>query len=359
MEELQDAIEDAQYVNAIHAVEDGPRPVLPWEIPTEEQLAEWKANVLSKNSTGSPEPFGFEWTLSHALGLFLFSAYLKESLDEYAEINFIEEVIRWKQTHGRFRAEITELIVTNYLSPLPKSTTAEVNVPSQQTSATSVSGPENEPSNHDAPKSKRNFPPKTEINEFDLALNPLKFSAEEIQELRSQNSDPSFSKNCLGLDGQVLDNILKKVEKLKNAPGYNHLSSRQLKYNEGGDKVGEGAKESSPESPAKQRSLRHISVICNDLPENLFDQAEAIIAENIREKYWLGFQGSEYHSKLLNFLWFQDRKVVEEDFFVMRVLGRGGFGLVTGKCPVFIDISHLLMKKLSQQNRLIPFQQNW
>jgi hypothetical protein len=35
MEELQDAIEDAQYLSAVSSVEDGPRPVLPWEIPTE------------------------------------------------------------------------------------------------------------------------------------------------------------------------------------------------------------------------------------------------------------------------------------------------------------------------------------
>ena len=33
MEELQDAIEDAQYVNAISNVDDGPRPVLPWPRP--------------------------------------------------------------------------------------------------------------------------------------------------------------------------------------------------------------------------------------------------------------------------------------------------------------------------------------
>lgn len=48
MEELQDAIEDAQYVSAISSVEDGPRPVLPWPDPEEEDLAAWKAKVLSK-----------------------------------------------------------------------------------------------------------------------------------------------------------------------------------------------------------------------------------------------------------------------------------------------------------------------
>ena len=55
MEELQDAIEDAQYVNAIATQEDGPRPVLPWEKPTEEQLQEWEV----KNSHFDD----FEWAI--------------------------------------------------------------------------------------------------------------------------------------------------------------------------------------------------------------------------------------------------------------------------------------------------------
>ena len=39
-------------------------------------------------------------------------------------------------------------------------------------------------------------------------------------------------------------------------------------------------------------------------------------------------------TKLLNFLWFHDRTVVEEDFFIIRILGRGGFGLVHGECII-------------------------
>eukprot|EP00568_Trieres_chinensis_P014499 CAMPEP_0183325702 /NCGR_PEP_ID=MMETSP0160_2-20130417/80212_1 /TAXON_ID=2839 ORGANISM="Odontella Sinensis, Strain Grunow 1884" /NCGR_SAMPLE_ID=MMETSP0160_2 /ASSEMBLY_ACC=CAM_ASM_000250 /LENGTH=57 /DNA_ID=CAMNT_0025493529 /DNA_START=127 /DNA_END=296 /DNA_ORIENTATION=- len=56
MEELQDAIEDAQYVNAISNVEDGPRPVIPWEKPTEEQIAEWK-DRLRKRDKENPEEY--------------------------------------------------------------------------------------------------------------------------------------------------------------------------------------------------------------------------------------------------------------------------------------------------------------
>jgi hypothetical protein len=69
----------------------------------------------------------------------------------------------------------------------------------------------------------------------------------------------------------------------------------------------------------------------NTLPEDMFDEAVVIIVEIMKEKHWKGFLESEQYTKLLNFLWFRDRTVVEEDFFLMRVLGRGGFGLVTGE----------------------------
>ena len=56
MEELQDAIEDAQYVNAIATQEEGPRPVLAWEIPTEEQLAAWETKINESKDENGAQP---------------------------------------------------------------------------------------------------------------------------------------------------------------------------------------------------------------------------------------------------------------------------------------------------------------
>ena len=75
MEELQDAIEDAQYVNAIATQDDGPRPVVAWEKPTEDQLKHWMA-------TKKPDLNNMDWVLSHAIGFFLFSHYLKKEKKE-------------------------------------------------------------------------------------------------------------------------------------------------------------------------------------------------------------------------------------------------------------------------------------
>ena len=344
MEELQDAIEDAQYVTA---VEDGPRPIVLWEIPNAVQLAEWKERVLvlnakKKDSPSLPKPFEFEWTLSHALGFFLFSAYLKESVGDYVQINFMEEVLRWKATKGRFRAEKTSFIVANYLSEVVDETSACTPLSSPEASVPIVASPaQNEDvTNHQYVNEETQnkivpivYPPKTQIVENHLAREPTSLLPEEIQEIRARNSGPN--RTCIGVGGKVLQSILTRVEKLRNSPGYEALLKPHDKVDK--DKTedrgkGENGATVSDRFLSKGRAtMRSLSLVSHQLPESLFDEAEIIVSEDLREKYWAGFQHSEYHAKLLNFLWFQDRTVVEDDFFIIRILGRGGFGLVHGE----------------------------
>ena len=64
--------------------------------------------------------------------------------------------------------------------------------------------------------------------------------------------------------------------------------------------------------------------------DGLFDKAETVVMESLRRDYWNLFLESQEFLKAKQFLWYQDRPVVPEDFYIMRVLGRGGFGLVNG-----------------------------
>ena len=64
---------------------------------------------------------------------------------------------------------------------------------------------------------------------------------------------------------------------------------------------------------------------------DLFIKVDIVIIESLRKQYWEQYIESESYTKMKNFLWFYDRPVVADDFFSMRVLGRGGFGSVTGK----------------------------
>ena len=61
-------------------------------------------------------------------------------------------------------------------------------------------------------------------------------------------------------------------------------------------------------------------------------KVEILVYETLKRDYGAKFQaGSSQYIRMRNFLWYQDRRVVHEDFYVMRVLGRGGFGLVSGR----------------------------
>ena len=67
MEELQDAIEDAQYMNAMH--DDTPKPTKAWVFPSEEQLREFMDAIAAKD----PEDTSAERMCSTPLGLYLVS----------------------------------------------------------------------------------------------------------------------------------------------------------------------------------------------------------------------------------------------------------------------------------------------
>jgi hypothetical protein len=319
MEELQDAIEDAQYVNAIATQEEGPRPVLAWEIPTEEQLSVWESNIKKARASDDPEPFGLDWTLSSAIGLFLFSAFLKENCDDYLRINFAEEVIRWRKMRGKHRMERAKKIVEVYLKEPPL----------------------------DVERGEKVFPEKTEIDEYDLIRHPpdLGMTEREFEKLCTISLDDTKSKNCLGLNGPILEEVSQTILDIEKAiMAVTRLSTSQvvsIKSVEESPKECGDVKEAEVDGSLMQQKQKFFSLKlltqslkereASSLPDNLFDKAETVIMESLRREHWQAFLESEHNAKMRNFLWFQDRPVVPDDFFTMRVLGRGGFGLVTGK----------------------------
>ena len=353
MEELQDAIEDAQYVNAISAQDDGPRPVLPWEIPTAEQLERWKAQ----------KEITLDFYLCSAIGLFLFSAFLKDNCNDHVRINFVEDVIRCRRLKGRQRVDKAKRIINTYFK-----------APTNDSCGNII------------------LPEKTEIDEYELERPVAQVL--DLEQLFEKNMDPTNRICLLGLDGPLLDEILTGIQEIeKSRATYkkeralsletslytqlecNHgenpkdlsseLSTTKESEQEEVDEVANGTQTMSdsekgtrikarqPEQAAKEMAPVVDRITVGEkkddhkrfplprrdesiegpmnIPDSFFDKAEAVVVEGLRRQYWEDFVISEQHTKLLNFLWYQDRTVVPEDFFVMRVLGRGGFGLVTGK----------------------------
>lgn len=312
MEELQDAIEDAQYVNAIATQEEGPRPVLAWEIPTEEQLEKWERMITKSASPVGPRPFEIDWYLESAIGLFLFSSFLKEVRNDYLRINFVEEIIRWRKMRGKHRVERAKKIVEVYLKELP---------------VDDVTG-------------KRLAPEKSQINEYDLSreVPKLEMSDASFDKLYVSNFDSSKSRNCLGLEGPVLEEIfvgLQQVDesvKAQKRSRENSFRQDEIPEENGNheDMHNYGLKRQKEKESSLKQLTASLKVKEEHLPNSFFDKVEAIVVESLRREYWVDFTESAQCAKARSFLWFQDRTVVAEDFFTMRVLGRGGFGSVIG-----------------------------
>lgn len=303
MEELQDAIEDAQYMNEITTQEEGPRPVLAWDIPTEEQLVDWKSKV----SKSDPDAFSLDWILQSAIGLFLFSSYVKDIRNDYLRINFCEEVIRWKKLGEHERDEKARQIIAAYLN-------------------------------------NTHIPSKIEIDEYDLERQT--FTVDNLEDLFNENFKSTCENGCIGLDGPLRNDIIKILREPKEVGNYDEEivdtaiesavpleEAKTLLQATKDERKEDKVTECSPDHEVEVKEVLEDSLPgnCSFLPLNFFDKAEAVVMHSIRKEYWTDFLISEHYHKLMNFLWYQDRRVVPEDFFVMRVLGRGGFGSVTGK----------------------------
>lgn len=348
MEELQDAIEDAQYVNAIATQEDGPRPVLPWEIPTEEQLEKWESSLQKQQEQNNPI-WDVDSTLSTAIGFFLFSKFVKEKENDYCRMNFCEDVVRFKKLRGYPRLEKMNTMIQLYLTHPPEK--------------------------HEETGEFVELPPRTEINEYDLEreIPNLRLTTEQFRLLYKISTDyPTCSESNVGLKGAARSELFLKLRELEDTLEQTRKSTLVRYNSEENITAGAAARleaATPPSSPApsasppptvtptqspvrlsdsktslnsaKSEMLLHTSSLrgltarlrsnsAHRLSRDVFDKAEAIIMESLRRDYWDKFKESEEFARLKNFLWYQDRRVVPEDFFVMRVLGRGGFGLVTG-----------------------------
>ena len=188
MEELQDALEDAQYVNAIN-LDEGPRPITAWEKPSEEEMDKWRNNLMKKwndsNTSKEPEPLSYEWVLAFPLGFFMFSSFIKTHSDDYVQINFIEEILRWRYLRGKSRGSKIRKIYERYLMP------------------GEIDGETNE----------RKRPKLYQINENELeyVCGGRKIPPEELSNLWETHKDDSCSKNTIGVQGPAFDEVMKRI----------------------------------------------------------------------------------------------------------------------------------------------------
>ncbi|GLD92346.1 hypothetical protein PINS_up000879 [Pythium insidiosum] len=95
-------------------------------------------------------------------------------------------------------------------------------------------------------------------------------------------------------------------------------------------------------------SLRSDAELMKACPTTLFDELEACVLCSLESVHLKEFRASVFHRRFLAFLYLQTRKVVEDDFTVLRVLGRGGFGMVNG-CIKRTSASLYAMKVMNKK----------
>lgn len=103
------------------------------------------------------------------------------------------------------------------------------------------------------------------------------------------------------------------------------------------------------EAKSQTEHRRHHTVI-NPLPPELFDPLAALILERLRVSYFEDFKKSFRYLLYLKVKILEKREVQEKDFATLRVLGRGGFGMVSA-CKKK-DTGRLYALKLMNKQRV-------
>jgi hypothetical protein len=348
--------------------------IVPWEEDT--------AVKLQKITVGQPPLQDYEYICSQPLGFFLFAQYVKDVRKDYIRMNFVEDVAKYKKKVGQQRQlssspevlqDMAREIANSYLihrhailqqkhsiSMLPA---AVASVHSEADSFININKDRDilvlkSPSERQLRKL-----PKKDIVELDLhrpiytTINNKRLFSNinnvadcdkqqiilpMIEKLLKDNLDHTCTECPIGIrKGEILSQALLKCgfptqidfaeasgslpESTTKAMSTNSSQTVSNTNNLSDDTTG---KETTTISNKKYHYFDDIG--------NIFDLLEFIVIEGLILEYWRAFitMSAEY-KRLLNFWWCRDRPVVEEDFYLIRVLGRGGFGLVHGMPSIF------------------------
>lgn len=389
MDDLHDAIENARYEECISSM---PSPILTWSFPDDETLEKWKVNAImayhkkaglindlgSNHVKQSEVPFTLEWTLSNSIGFFLFCTFVWDMsrADFAAKFTPIEN-----------EEEDEDLEQSNNLIDPAESSNIEIEFDSSATSMSNADVRDNGNfrKTFGSSFSKRSlFPSGPELApeleaEFEGRYAKIKFLIDVVrfQRIVQQVNDGDTAARY-SLQGKVnhlmeryilastyegrknLDHLGKDYHDIACAPSQHTLNVQD--YN-----TGPYVHASTASSAATRRqsstgtldenltatdieqgdSVDLTDFICclglggSPLMEtihqakkgapyamNLFDKIEMYVVYQLKHRYWELFVKSDNFKRFLNFVWFKDRKVVEDDFIPIRKLGRGGFGLV-------------------------------
>ncbi|KAG2860676.1 hypothetical protein PC129_g10028 [Phytophthora cactorum] len=375
MDELHDAIQDAQYIGAVTNSQRGPSAA--FYNPSTNELTQFVDR--QERALGS-DWLGLENLLDMPLGFYFFRRFCEAEQHGSQKLDFLVEVTKFRtlQTPEQRTVkarEIWDLFFGN-ATPGTALTTptrergltvwspgARADSRLHQTSpispatASTSPGTEYSPSaggrgtNLHSPPVGRPSPTRMslgcleELNVASMTTNGIVFwrkneSSLTRADVRSIFNNVSTEANPLGVGGEVVQRV-------------SAVFKRKQSESDRGDSIN-CVRDSSPTSPttstvstselndlgmessvSKMRGDKRLSSESKICALTLFDELEACVLCSLEQYHLKNFRSSAFHKRLIAFLFLQKRRVSEEDFTVLRVLGRGGFvyELLYGKCP--------------------------
>lgn len=350
MDELHDAIQDAQYIGAVTNAHRGPSAA--FYAPTQSELAQF---VDRQERTHGQNWLALESLLDLPLGFYFFRRFCEAEQHGVLKLDFLVEVTKFRAlSTGEARVAQARDIYERFCC---ETSTGASGGGSSATVIKAVSSP-----SHDG-SSAANHP----LSPVSPAMTASTTSPQDDRFASAASSSPTRSFSLGHLDELNLASITTR------GVVFWHKNAGKMAMSDATDLYKANASESSPigvggevvrriasvlkrkqpggelaNSPVKSESRANSFLDFKNFPPTLFDELEACVLCSLAQLHYQDFRSSVFYKRLIVFLYLQTRRVSEDDFTVLRILGRGGFGMVNG-CIKRTSASLYAMKVMNKK----------
>lgn len=380
MDELHDAIQDAQYIGAVTNAHRGPSAA--FYNPTQSELAQF---VDKQERALGANWLGLENLLDLPLGFYFFRRFCEAEQHGVNKLDFLVEVTKFRATStAEGRAALARDIfdrfccanssaddakaasgegavcspsggdgmngLTNHpLSPNSPAITASTSSPGDDKYSSAIGG-----SGASTPTRSFSLGNLDDLNVATITTRGVVFWRKDPNRLAMANAAEIYRASTsdlspIGVAGEVVRRIASALKRKYPASGGSlsraGSSSPTRESNSSNlDHVGSSSTLGGSGSGGRSNSFSD-SKLC---PIALFDELEACVLCSLEQLHLQDFRSSIFHKRLVVFLYLQTRRVSEDDFTVLRILGRGGFGMVNG-CIKRTSASLYAMKVMNKK----------
>jgi len=343
--------------------DDLPRPTRAWEYLDDDEYTEFMDHL----EVTEPELFTPQTFCNSIMGLFLFLRHCREWGDMHLAW-LVMEIGMYRTSYGRYRREKAEYIFGTYLADGSKDCDRPIDnylisrkrakipldgvdeiysecVVSPEASRGGIDSRTLRPVNEEEDEEAEKRADKKESGR--TAVDSSEHDEEEDAEALLEAEKQAMIKimplpNVVGIIGENVEDVRyilfdKKMEDDEHNHEVDEVTVvERVKVEEDDDEEEDDEPEGRKTDleigdeedvlSSKSTSLKNTS----DLSSHLFDTIDALAMHHLAQKHWDRFKQTTYFRRFFDYLHMQRAPVLEEDFGLFRILGRGGFGLVHG-----------------------------